>query len=153
MKHQAKKGKEVHPYHFDMAQVESFRYRMNDALRAVTGQAIREARTRELKQELLKSEKLKRHFEENPEDLRHLRHDNELRGARVQPHLKHVPDYLMPSKGKKGLVADEVGFVGIRKQTDNRIRRARMQNRMRGKAKKAGTRKTDPLKTFSSGRK
>ena len=159
-RHQSKKGKEVHPYHFDMSQVDSFRYRMNDALRAVTGQAIREARTRELKQELLKSEKLKRHFEENPEDLRHLRHDNEIRAARVQPHLKHVPDYLIPAKGKKALSADEVGFVGIRRTSDNRIRKARMHNRMKGKAKKSaagggggGGRKLDPLKTFKAGRK
>ena len=150
-KQQNKKGK-VRPYHFDMAQVESFRYRMNDALRAVTAVAIREARTRELKQELLKSEKLKRHFEENPEDLRHLRHDNELRSARLQPHLKHVPDYLMPSKGKKGLSTEDIGFVSMRKTSENRIRKARMHNRNKGKAKRGAGHKADPLKTFSSRR-
>ncbi|KOS20941.1 ATP-dependent RNA helicase DBP9, partial [Escovopsis weberi] len=57
---QAKKGKEIKPYNFSADQVEAFRYRMNDALRAVTKVAVREARTRELRQELLKSEKLKR---------------------------------------------------------------------------------------------
>ncbi|CZR67173.1 probable ATP-dependent RNA helicase dbp9 [Phialocephala subalpina] len=144
VKHQGKKGKEVKPYNFDMKQVESFRYRMNDALRAVTGIAIREARTRELRQELVKSEKLKRHFEENPEDLYHLRHDGELRPARVQSHLKHVPDYLLPKEGKKALAGD-FGFVGLRKTTENRIRKARMANKGR---KKNGGRKVDPLKTF-----
>ncbi|KAK0511609.1 hypothetical protein JMJ35_006182 [Cladonia borealis] len=148
--HQQKKGKEVKPYHFDMKQVDAFRYRMNDALRAVTRIAIREARTRELRQELLKSEKLKRHFEENPEDLHHLRHDGELRAARIQPHLRHVPDYLMPSNGKQGIVGQDIGFVGLRKTTDNRIRRARMQNRMKGKGKKATVLKLDPLKTFNA---
>ena len=148
--HQLRKGKEVKPYHFDMKQVEAFRYRMNDALRAVTRIAIREARTRELRQELLKSEKLKRHFEENPEDLHHLRHDGELRAARIQPHLRHVPDYLMPSNGKQGIAGQDVGFVGLRKITDNRIRRARMQNRIKGKGKKAAVRKVDPLKTFNA---
>lgn len=147
VKHQAKKGKEVKPYNFDMKQVEAFRYRMGDALRAVTGIAIREARTRELRQELIKSEKLKRHFEENPEDLHHLRHDGELRPARVQSHMKHVPEYLLPKEGRKALTA-EVGFVGIRKTTENRIRKARAVNRAKGKGKKAGTRKVDPLKTF-----
>lgn len=147
---QQKKGKDVKEYHFDMKQVESFRYRMNDALRAVTRIAIREARTRELRQELLKSEKLKRHFEENPEDLHHLRHDGELRAARIQPHLRHVPDYLMPSNGKKGIAGEEIGFVGLRKSTDNRIRKARMQNRMKGKDKKPAGRKSDPLKTFNA---
>lgn len=57
---QAKKGKELKPYNFSAKQVEAFRYRMNDALRAVTKVAVREARTRELRQELMKSEKLKR---------------------------------------------------------------------------------------------
>ncbi|KAH9208591.1 ATP-dependent RNA helicase-like protein dbp9 [Leptodontidium sp. 2 PMI_412] len=147
VKHQIKKGKEVKPYNFDMKQVEAFRYRMGDALRAVTGIAIREARTRELRQELIKSEKLKRHFEENPEDLHHLRHDGELRPARVQSHMKHVPEYLLPKEGRKALTA-EVGFVGIRKTSENRIRKARAINRVKGKGKKAGARKVDPLKTF-----
>lgn len=61
IRQQAKRGKEVKPYNFNMDQVDPFRYRMNDALRAVTKVAIREARTRELRQELLKSEKLKRY--------------------------------------------------------------------------------------------
>ena len=147
---QQKKGKEVKEYHFDMKQVESFRYRMNDALRAVTRIAIREARTRELRQELLKSEKLKRHFEENPEDLRHVRHDGELRAARIQPHLRHVPEYLMPSNGKKGIAGEDIGFVGLRKATDNRIRKARMQNRSKGKGNKPAGRRSDPLKTFNA---
>lgn len=149
-KHQQKKGKGVKPYHFDMKQVDAFRYRMNDALRAVTRIAVREARTRELRQELLKSEKLKRHFEENPEDLQHLRHDGELRSARTQQHLRHVPDYLMPSNGNNGIASDDIGFVGLRKPTDNRIRKARMQNRTKGKGRKSTVRKSDPLKTFNA---
>ena len=60
-KQQAKQGKEIKPYNFNPEQVDAFRYRMNDALRAVTKVAVREARTRELRQELLKSEKLKRY--------------------------------------------------------------------------------------------
>lgn len=150
MKFQQKKGKEVKDYHFDMKQVESFRYRMNDALRAVTRIAIREARTRELRQELLKSEKLKRHFEENPEDLHHLRHDGELRAAKIQPHLRHVPEYLMPSNGKKGIAGEDIGFVGLRKTTDNRIRKARIQKGMKGKGSRPAGRKSDPLKTFNA---
>ena len=150
--HQAQKGKEVKAYLFDMKQVDAFRYRMNDALRAVTRIAIREARTTELRQELLKSEKLKRHFEENPDDLRHLRHDGELRAARIQPHLKHVPDYLMPSNGKQGIAGGkDIGFVGLRKETDNRIRRARLEKQRKGKmGRKAATKRSDPLKTFNA---
>ena len=147
---QNKKGKDVKPYQFDMKQVDAFRYRMNDALRAVTRIAVREARTRELRQELLKSEKLKRHFEENPGDLHHLRHDGELRAARLQSHLKHVPDYLMPNNGKNGIAAQDIGFVGMRKTSENRIRKARMQNRMKGRGKKVGGRNVDPLKMFNA---
>ena len=148
---QGKKGKEVKDYNFDMDQVAAFRYRVNDAMRAVTKASIREARTREIKQELLKSEKLKRHFEENPDDLRHLRHDHESRAARVQNHLKHVPNYLMPAKGRKGLTVDEVGFVGVRKETTNRIRKARIMKRMKGNGKTK--KRPDPLRSFGKGRK
>jgi ATP-dependent RNA helicase DDX56/DBP9 len=149
-KHQKKVGKDVKPYNFDMKQVEAFRYRMGDALRAVTRIAIREARTRELRQELIKSEKLKRHFEENPGDLHHLRHDGELRPARVQSHLKHVPDYLLPKAGKKGIAGGDIGFVSLHKTSENRIRKARMANKEKRRGKKVGGRKMDPLKTFKA---
>ncbi|TEY83168.1 hypothetical protein BOTCAL_0025g00290 [Botryotinia calthae] len=147
VKHQAKKGKEVKPYNFDMKQVDAFRYRMGDALRAVTSIAVQEAKTREIRQELMKSDKLKRHFEENPGDLYHLRHDGELRPARVQAHLKHVPDYLLPKEGKKGITGGDVGFVGMHKTTENRIRKARAANKAKGRGK---GRKSDPLKTFKA---
>ncbi|KPM44862.1 ATP-dependent RNA helicase DBP9 [Neonectria ditissima] len=142
---QAKRGKEVKPYNFNMAQVDPFRYRMNDALRAVTKVSIREARTRELRQELLKSDKLKRYFEENPTELSHLRHDGELRTARQQAHLKHIPEYLLPKDGKKSLSAD-VGFVALRKDRKVKGHKGR-------KGFKAGARKRDPLKTFKARRK
>lgn len=139
-KQQGKQGKEVKPYNFDMEQVDAFRYRMNDALRAVTKVAVREARTRELREELLKSEKLKRHFEENPSEMHHLRHDGELRAARTQAHLKHVPDYLLPSDAKKGL-SQEVGFVPFNK--------ADKKNRKHRKFK-VGKKKSDPLRSFKA---
>ncbi|KAJ2899588.1 putative atp-dependent rna helicase dbp9 protein [Zalerion maritima] len=147
IKHQEKKGKEMKPYTFDMAQVNNFRYRANDALRAVTKVAIREARTRELRQELIKSEKLKRHFEENPTELRHLRHDGELRAARTQPHLKHVPDYLLPKDGRKALTSEEIGYVSLRKH-DAKDRKGRVFRKGgKGRGTK-GARRSDPLKSF-----
>ncbi|KAJ5679272.1 ATP-dependent RNA helicase dbp9 [Penicillium macrosclerotiorum] len=153
VKRQAKLGHEIRPYHFEMQQVDAFRYRMTDALRAVTRLAVQEARAREIRQELIKSEKLKRHFEENPDELRQLRHDGELRAARVQPHLKHVPEYLMPVKGRKGISKEDVGYVGFSKTNENRIRKARDRNRARGKGKRPTGGKVDPLKTFNRGRK
>ncbi|KAG8424106.1 ATP-dependent DNA/RNA helicase [Metarhizium acridum] len=150
-KQQAKKGKEIKPYNFNTKQVEAFRYRMNDALRAVTKVAVREARTRELRQELMKSEKLKRYFEENPSEINHLRHDGELRTARQQAHLKHIPDYLLPKDGKKGLTENDIGFVPLRKP-------GKLRDHRKGKGTKrggfrVGTRKGDPLKTFKARRK
>ena len=56
---QAARGNKIKEYKFDMKQVEAFRYRMQDALRSVTRTAIREARLKELKTEILNSEKLK----------------------------------------------------------------------------------------------
>ena len=56
---QAARGSKVREYQFDMKQVEAFRYRMEDALRAVTRSAIKEARIKELKTEILNSDKLK----------------------------------------------------------------------------------------------
>ncbi|OJJ47276.1 hypothetical protein ASPZODRAFT_151785 [Penicilliopsis zonata CBS 506.65] len=147
VKRQSKLGHEVKPYHFEMKQVDAFRYRMTDALRAVTRLAVQDARAREIRQELIKSEKLKRHFEENPDELRHLRHDGELRAARIQQHLKHVPEYLMPAKGRKGISSEDVGYVGFRKASENRIRKARERNRNKGRGKKSS--KVDPLKTFN----
>ncbi|KAL2162034.1 hypothetical protein VTH06DRAFT_7819 [Thermothelomyces fergusii] len=151
MRQQAKLNRKLEPYNFNKSQMEAFRYRMNDALRAVTKVAIREARTKELRQELLRSEALKRYFEENPTELAHLRHDGELGHAtRHQPHLKHVPDYLLPKEGKKALASEPIGFVPLKKRDgkDRRHRRAKHK----GRSFKVGGKK-DPLKTFKVRRK
>jgi ATP-dependent RNA helicase DDX56/DBP9 len=58
-KEQAARGSKIQEYKFDMKQVEAFRYRMDDALRSVTRSAIKEARIKELKTEIINSEKLK----------------------------------------------------------------------------------------------
>ncbi|XP_045922928.1 probable ATP-dependent RNA helicase DDX56 isoform X2 [Micropterus dolomieu] len=84
------------PYEFKMEEIEGFRYRCRDAMRSVTKQAVREARLKEIKQELLNSEKLKTYFDDNPRDLQLLRHDKDLHPAVVKPHLRNVPEYLIP---------------------------------------------------------
>ena len=58
-KEQGARGSKIKEYNFDMKQVEAFRYRMEDALRAVTRSSIKEARVKELKTEILNSDKLK----------------------------------------------------------------------------------------------
>ncbi|TGZ85323.1 ATP-dependent RNA helicase DBP9 [Ascodesmis nigricans] len=159
-KSQAKRGHTLKPYVFDMTQVDGFRYRMEDALRSVTRQAVREARVREVKRELVMSEKLKRHWEENPDELKMLRHDVESASVRVRGELKHVPEYLLPGKGRKvggeGEAKEEdmsVAMVRKRKKESegNRIRVKRQAGRGRGKSTFGG--RKDPLKAFSKARK
>lgn len=74
-----------------------------------------------------------------------MRHDGELRTARQQPHLKHVPEYLLPPEGKKGLTSEQTGFVPLKKQ-DRRNRKGK-------RGFKVGSRKGDPLKTFKARRR
>ncbi|KAK9461380.1 P-loop containing nucleoside triphosphate hydrolase protein [Lipomyces oligophaga] len=130
------------PYEFDMKQIDAFRYRMEDAFRAVTKTSVRDARTRELRQEILTSDKLKKLFEESPEELEQLRHDDESHVVRVQQHLRHVPDYLLPEAGKQSIARD-LGKITARKTQQNRIRRARAMHKARTKPKRV-----DPLKSF-----
>lgn len=136
VKQQEKNGFEIKPYQFDMKQVEGFRYRADDAFRAVTQTAIREARVKELKNELINSEKLKRFFQENPQNLASLRHDKELHPARVQAHLKNLPEYLLPESARSDV--KNIGFVPFHNK--NKVNKYRKK----GKSKK----KLDPLKTF-----
>ena len=58
-KEQAARGAKIQEWKFEKGQIEGFRYRMEDALRAVTASAIKEARIKELKQEILASNRLK----------------------------------------------------------------------------------------------
>jgi len=53
-------------------------------MRSVTRHAVKEARLKELKQELLNSKKLSEHFDANPRDLEALRHDKPFATARKQ---------------------------------------------------------------------
>lgn len=149
-KQQGGRGSQIKEYKFDMRQVEAFRYRMEDALRSVTRAAVREARIKELKNELLNSDKLKAYFEDNPLDLEHLRHDKALRPARVQPHMKHVPKYLLPKmapvqegEGTRPVTGSKTGFVPFRKEGAKRGRGGRG-----GKPGLRGKKKSDPLKKF-----
>jgi ATP-dependent RNA helicase DDX56/DBP9 len=95
-KQQEAKGAELKPYSFEKKNVSGFKYRVEDALKAVNKVAVKEARIKEIKREILNSEKLKAHFEDKPKDLEFLRHDHALQPAKVQDHLKHIPSYLMP---------------------------------------------------------
>lgn len=142
VKQQGKLGLELQPYSFDPKQIEGFRYRLEDGFRAVTQVAVREARIKELRQELLTSEKLKRHFEENPKELQTLRHDKELHPARVQEHLKRIPEYLLPEAARKQIGKKRLGFIPFHKGA-KRDSKGKVTKR-----KNTKNAKTDPLKNF-----
>ena len=149
-------------YRFDMTQVEGFRYRMEDALRSVTRASVREARIKEIKNEVLNSEKLKAHFEDNPKDLEFLKHDKPIAGpggSRTNSkHMKHVPSYLMPRIAPVGgatasssadvaegapVPATKSSSVPLRKKNAKDKRGGQKGGKGFQKGKKA-----DPLKSF-----
>jgi ATP-dependent RNA helicase DDX56/DBP9 len=89
------------PLVFNMKELDSFRYRVEETLRSVTTISVREFRAAELKQEILNSNKLKSFFSENPDDLKVLRHDCSIaHPIRQKDHLRHVPGYLIPTSLK-----------------------------------------------------
>lgn len=119
-------------------EIDGFRYRMEDALRAVTGKRIQEARREEVRKELLNSEKLKAHFAANPLDLAYLRHDTISHPVRQQSHLKHVPGYLMPKIAAAPLDAADGSHVAFHKRGST--------GRGRGRGRGRGGKKVDPLR-------
>ncbi|OBZ85075.1 ATP-dependent RNA helicase dbp9, partial [Choanephora cucurbitarum] len=138
-KQQEAKGAELKPYSFEKKNVAGFKYRVEGALKAVNKVAIKEARIKEIKREIMNSEKLKAHFEDKPKDLEFLRHDHALQPARVQDHLKHIPSYLMPRIAVPTAMANtepiDVPFQS--------------QKRKRGSFKKGPNKKRkDPLKVI-----
>ncbi|XP_029198920.1 probable ATP-dependent RNA helicase DDX56 [Acropora muricata] len=125
-------------YQFKMEEIEGFRYRAQDALRVVSKPAVKEARLKEIKSEILNSEKLKSYFDDNPRDLQVLRHDKDLNPARIQPHLKNVPEYLVPATLKPTMA--QLSRKRSRSFTTNTNGRSR-----KPPGKK---RRIDPLRTF-----
>jgi len=117
IKRQADAGRQVAEYHVRSEEFTAFRYRVEDVLSNCTRLAVNEARQSELRREILNSEKLKAHFEDNPKDKDALRHDKPADARKIQPHLAIVPRYLLP------------------KDANHDLRLKRMRQRARGKGK------------------
>lgn len=94
-------GKVLKAYQFKLEEVEAFRYRARDAWRAVTRIAVREARLKEIRQEIFNTNALKSYFEDNPRDFNSLRHDRALHTVKLQSHLADVPEYIVPDALKR----------------------------------------------------
>ncbi len=103
------------------AAVEGLRYRAEDVSRSITKSVIREARTKDIKTELMNSKRLEEFFEERPADLRLIKHDRSVASSAASaaaPHLKHVPGYLRDPllQGKSFVGRPGNGFLPVRKR-------------------------------------
>lgn len=135
-------GMHIGPLSFRMDQIEAFRYRVEDCLRAITDTAVRDARLAEVRREMVNSNLLKEYFEDNPLDLDALKHDSAL-AKDVPEHLARVPGYLLPPALRNTVSCNPV----------QRSRRGRVRNHGGGGKRGGGSGKAggdDPLKTFSS---
>ncbi|KAG0480891.1 hypothetical protein HPP92_011749 [Vanilla planifolia] len=120
--------------------VESLRYRAEDVAKSVTRFAVRESRAQDLRNEILNSEKLKAHFEENPRDLDLLKHDKLLSKKAPAAHLLDVPDYLLDSVTKEARKMVKLSRAAMR---INKTTKRTLFNKGFGKSR-------DPLKTFTA---
>ncbi|XP_042030269.1 DEAD-box ATP-dependent RNA helicase 16-like [Salvia splendens] len=130
-------SKYIAPFEND---VESLRYRTEDVSRSITKHAVRESRAQDLRNEILNSEKLKAHFQDNPKDLDLLKHDKVLSKKEPAAHLRDVPEYLLDATTKEASKIVKLARAAMG-NTGSTNRRG-----FKGKFKKS----RDPLKTFSA---
>nr|GMC95044.1 DEAD-box ATP-dependent RNA helicase 16 [Ipomoea batatas] len=121
--------------------VDSLRYRAEDVGRSVTKVAVRESRAQDLRNEILNSQKLKAHFQDNPRDLDLLKHDKTLSKKVPASHLRDVPDYLMDPTTQEASKIVKLARAAM--GNENAPRR---KGGLKGKFKRS----RDPLKTFSA---
>lgn len=109
-------------HQFKLEEVEPFRYRAQDAWRAITKNAVKEARLTEIKAEMYNSEKLKTFFDSNPHDLQVLRHDKPLTVVKVSDHLAEVPEYIVPAA-----LRNMVGIVTKKRKSQPNISKTKQK--------------------------
>ena len=132
------------PYQFRMEELESFKYRSRDALRAVTTIAVREARIKEIKREILTSQTLKSYFEEHPKDQKILKHDRALHTVKHKSHLKDVPEYIVPPTLQSSFKSKRLN----RRIEEEASLSYTPKRKRRPKHVKSKDQSNDPLKTF-----
>lgn len=130
---------DLKPYNFKINEINGLRYRVNDAYNNVTKLKVKDARLKEIKGEIFNSSKLKTYFEDNPTDLKVLRHDKILAPTDQQPHMKNVPDYLVPESLKQVMLKPK--------------RKRKQFIPLHDKQKKKAKHSSDPLKTFKAKKK
>jgi ATP-dependent RNA helicase DDX56/DBP9 len=129
--------------------VEALRYRAEDVARSIGRAAVRDARIREIRSELLNSDRLAAHFEENPDELSLLKHDFGLTKHGGALHLNHLPSYLRGGgAGERNVEKD----LGPAHQSDNILGKQQVlkffepkKNDVAGKKSATGKRKTSQM--------
>lgn len=118
-----------------MKDINGFRYRVEDILRGCTRNLIKEAQIKQVKWEMLNSDKLKAYFEDNPKEADLLKNDKVIRPRKAQPHLRVIPDYLV----KENMGLPKLSRVGntMRHSKRNLFRKRKYRN--------------NPLKSFKTG--
>lgn len=134
------------PYSFKMEELEAFKYRAKDAIRAVTKDVIRAARLKEIQAELRNSERLRSFLKINPNDVELLKHDRTIKRV-TQTHLQDVPDYIIPptlkTRQKQFSVAEKRRAQNEAELTAPTSKKS-AKKKIRGKLNR--DRSTDPLK-------
>jgi ATP-dependent RNA helicase DDX56/DBP9 len=142
----ATKEPELRPLPFSLESANSFRYRVDECRRKITTTAVKEARLAAIRAEMLNSERLRAHFEDNPHELSLLKHNKALSNRKkVDRHLNFVPSYLIPAEFRAlGIDGGKVELGAHGGGLSSRSgRRHRMKiNRKRGK-------EMDPLQSFA----
>lgn len=118
--------------------LEPFRYRVENTLRAVTKRAIKYAKVTEIKNEILNSKKLKSLLESDTRLLSSLRHDSSLTSVKVESNISHIPKYLLP----KSLATQAFPPNSLSSRAGS-LSGARMKSK-----RKRGKQSLDPLKSF-----
>ena len=142
----------LRPLPLPVADIEAFRYRVEDVSRAVTTALVRSTRQAELKRELMSSSRMQGWWEDRPAEAAVLRADRGVRAGRLQPHLAHVPSYLLP----QGVTEAELGGgeEGTMGRTEGRTARGRRPAGDRRRAPRGRKRdgSDDPVKTAGKSR-
>lgn len=134
-------------FNVKLKELDSIRYRTKDAFNMITKVSINEARVKEIRQALLNSEKLKTYFRENLKDFKALKQDKALHVVKPLPHLKNIPDYIIPNTLQSLM------------KTDNSKRKWYEDDRFyqgqsyQVKKKRSNIKKSNPLRSFKVNKK
>ncbi|XP_029656481.1 probable ATP-dependent RNA helicase DDX56 [Octopus sinensis] len=130
-------GSNFKPFNFNMKRIEGFQYRSKDALNVCTRKAVKEARLKEIRQEVLNSKKLNSFFQAHPRDKEVLHHDAKLQFSQKSLKLENVPDYLIPTTLKDSI------------HNSPSVKKIQPFSHQRTSKKKKRKYQADPLKNFT----